>query len=104
MRLSQKEILDIRDVVSRFSPDYELYLHGSRISDELKGGDIDLFIILPDDIYNNVIRKKHYLESLISLELREQKIDITVISKSGAQSHDFFKNSKKIKIGPTFSG
>jgi hypothetical protein len=37
MRLSQAEIIVIKNVIGKFSPSYELYLHGSRLNDELKG-------------------------------------------------------------------
>ncbi len=97
MRLSQAEILVIKNVIRKFSPIYELYLHGSRLSDELKGGDIDLFIVLPDDVYKDLQTKKHYLESELSINLNEQKIDITLISQSNISSNDFFRKSEKMR-------
>lgn len=45
MRLSSFEIASIVDLVKKhFAEDATVYLFGSRVNDELKGGDIDLFI------------------------------------------------------------
>lgn len=98
MRLNSNEIQIIKKVINEFANEYELYLHGSRLDDDLKGGDIDLFLIFPDKIYSNIITKKHYLESQLSLQLREQKIDVTFLSKTSSVNNDFFKNSQKNRL------
>ena len=98
MRLTPTEIQIIKDVIQQYSSEYEIYLHGSRLDDRLKGGDIDLFIILPDEIYKKMVMKKHYLEGALSFNLREQKVDVTLISQLSCATHEFFRGSKKIQI------
>ena len=46
MRLKQKEIKAIKEVASYIFRNPEIYLFGSRVDDNLKGGDIDLYIKL----------------------------------------------------------
>ena len=54
MRLSKKEISIIKEIIDNIFGDTTIYLFGSRIKDEKKGGDIDLFIISK----NNSLSKK----------------------------------------------
>ena len=51
MRLTQKEIEFINKTIKKFL-DCEIYLFGSRIDDNLKGGDIDLYIIPKEKNFN----------------------------------------------------
>ncbi|MDX8406265.1 MAG: nucleotidyltransferase domain-containing protein [Mariprofundus sp.] len=49
MRLSDGEVKTIvHAVASRFGAQARLYLFGSRLNDALRGGDIDLFVDLPE--------------------------------------------------------
>jgi predicted nucleotidyltransferase len=54
MRLSKKEISIIKEIIDNIFGDTTIYLFGSRIKDEKKGGDIDLFVISK----NNSLSKK----------------------------------------------
>jgi predicted nucleotidyltransferase len=45
MRLSKYEIKSIKQAFNQIFNDGEIYLFGSRLIDNIKGGDIDLFII-----------------------------------------------------------
>ncbi len=46
MRVSQKEIQIIKDTIYKyFSNNVEIFLFGSRVDDNKKGGDIDLYIL-----------------------------------------------------------
>jgi len=45
MRLSQKEINFIKQTVLNFITDAKIYIFGSILNDDIKGGDIDIFII-----------------------------------------------------------
>jgi len=78
MRLSEREISVITDAVAnRFGPHACLYLFGSRTNDALKGGDIDLFVDLPEVDHETV---HHSCQTIadIQLQLGEQKIDLIV--------------------------
>ena len=45
MRLSDNEIKAIKEVIGGIDKDAHIYLFGSRVHDDKKGGDIDLFIL-----------------------------------------------------------
>ena len=44
MRLTPVQIDTIKNILSRYDPQGQVILFGSRTQDQLKGGDIDLFI------------------------------------------------------------
>ena len=48
MRLSTREQIGILRAVSKALPDAQVYLYGSRVNDNLRGGDIDLLILISD--------------------------------------------------------
>jgi predicted nucleotidyltransferase len=73
MRLSKTYI----DVIKRsFNEVFcgDIYLFGSRVDDEKRGGDIDLYLVVKDK--SNLFRKKLKFLAKIKKELGEQKIDI----------------------------
>lgn len=78
MRLSEKEVTGIKNVILSFEPTAIIYLYGSRTDDNLKGGDIDL-MVLSD--------RKISLTEKIKIKLRlyeaigEQKIDLLTALK-----------------------
>ncbi len=74
MRLTPKQHQAIKKYFLEVFQDGEIYLFGSRIDDEKKGGDIDLYIRTKDK--QNLVRKK--LDFLVKLkrEIGEQKIDV----------------------------
>ena len=78
MRLKQKEIEAIISTFQEIFKNGNIYLFGSRVDDNLKGGDIDLYIDTDDK--DNLFEKK--IDFLVSLKRKigEQKIDV-VISK-----------------------
>ena len=78
MRLREPEKKIIIRTIKNIDQDARIYLFGSRVDDNGRGGDIDLLIITDKMTYDDKLAiKKEFL-----LELEEQKIDI-VISKSG---------------------
>jgi len=64
MRLNNKQIEIIKNVILQKCGEGEIYLFGSRIDDEKLGGDIDLYVIPKDNI--NKLKKK--IEAKILLE------------------------------------
>ncbi len=58
-----------------FGDDAHVYLFGSRADDDTKGGDIDLFITLPEKTDNPVL-KTLQLNGALQQRLGMQKIDI----------------------------
>jgi len=65
LRLSEKEILIIKDVVSEFVANPKIYLFGSRLDDTKKGGDIDIFIISKDIDYEKKLKIRAKLKAFL---------------------------------------
>lgn len=80
MRLRNLEKESIIKAVKSIDPECRIYLFGSRVDDNRKGGDIDLLIIT-DKIS---LDAKLAIKRKIFQELEEQKIDI-VLSKTGKE-------------------
>ena len=74
MRLNKHYIKTIKQSFKEVFKEGEIYLFGSRIDDNQKGGDIDLYLKLKDK--TNLFRKKLKFLAKIKKELGEQKIDI----------------------------
>ena len=76
MRLTTKQIAVIKQKTALiFGDDAQVYLFGSRIDDNAKGGDIDLFIDLAKEI-ENPVAKTIRLTGVLQQEIGMQKIDI----------------------------
>ena len=91
IRLSEKEIEAIREVAKEvFGEGARVFLFGSRVNPELKGGDIDLFIEVPEE-RTGVEEKLKFLVKLKE-KIGEQKVDV-VVSKVG--SKDFISQEAK---------
>ena len=65
MRLTSKEIEIIKTQVHKTFNDAQIYLFGSRTDDNLKGGDIDLYIITKNPSFEKKLRLKTTLEDLL---------------------------------------
>lgn len=77
MRLTENQIRIIKSCVSEiFGNGSKVLLFGSRVDDNKKGGDIDLYI--ETDIQNDVVSKKIDLLVKLKDQLGDQKIDIVI--------------------------
>ena len=74
MRLSAKEQRIIRDIVSKYDPDANVYLYGSRTRDDLRGGDIDLLVFSDKITFSDKIGILSDLKALLD----DQKFDLTL--------------------------
>lgn len=75
MRIDKNDIQTIKLVIMKYIADAEIFLFGSRVCDDKRGGDIDLFVRTKKSIsYDNE------LEILTELELRgiDRKIDLII--------------------------
>jgi len=73
MRLEEWEIEEIKKAAKLiFGEDVKVILFGSRVYDDKKGGDIDLYVITHTPTYEK--KKKFWIE--LQERLGEQKIDI----------------------------
>ena len=98
MRLTPEQISSIITTLLEFSPTGSIYLHGSRLDENKKGGDIDLFFVVDDSNFKDLAKQKHIMIANLSLRLNEQKVDLILLSDSKASSYEFFQNSIKQKI------
>lgn len=81
MRLQQHEINSIISIANTiFGDGSKVILFGSRVHDELKGGDIDLFI---QPVQKDALIKKK-IDFLVSLKekIGDQKIDVILAKDS----------------------
>ncbi|MDD3073619.1 MAG: nucleotidyltransferase domain-containing protein [Eubacteriales bacterium] len=88
MRLTQREVEAIKDVIGERDEQAQVYLFGSRAYDDLRGGDIDLLVITQKLEQNDVWKLKYALWERIG----EQKIDIVVAQDD---SHPFVRIALK---------
>ncbi|WP_281950387.1 nucleotidyltransferase domain-containing protein [Nitrosophilus kaiyonis] len=75
MRLSKFEIDSIKECAKEIIKEGKIYLFGSRVDDNKKGGDIDLYIELPKK--PDFLMKIDFLVCLKN-KIGEQKIDIVL--------------------------
>jgi len=93
MRLSRAEIQAIRDVVCRHDPDARIRLFGSRLNDQLRGGDIDLLILSGKLTYRDKLKIRYQLKD----KLGNRKIDIIITPKpQSAFEQHAFNNSAEL--------
>jgi len=74
MRLSKQYIDVIKKNFTLFFKNGDIFLFGSRVDDNKKGGDIDLYLAVDD--HQNLFEKKIKFLSRIKRELGDQKIDV----------------------------
>ena len=75
MRLKEIEIVSIKKSTNLiFGKNSKVYLFGSRVDDNKKGGDIDLYII--PGIKDNIYQKKFNFLVKLEQEIGMQKIDV----------------------------
>ena len=88
MRLDDFTRVKIIDSVKAVLADYpgELRLYGSRVNDDLRGGDIDLvFILKPPGKKIDVTIGVHVVTSAIKMAIGEQKIDFSIVDELGTK-------------------
>ena len=80
MRLNKEEVYFIKALASEiFGKEADVWLFGSRVYSHLKGGDIDIYIEVPE--VEDIVEKK--LDYLVKLKdvIGDQKIDVIVKPK-----------------------
>ena len=94
MRLSKQEIQSIKEILTRFDSESQIYLYGSRVDDSLKGGDIDLLVL------SEKLAWKDRTDILIELKdvLGEQRIDLSIKSSRELAKDPFFSSAPKVRL------
>jgi predicted nucleotidyltransferase len=86
MRLLQSEADAIKSTFLALFHSGKIYLFGSRVDDSKKGGDIDLFLELDDDLsLEELTDLKTQFKLMLYDSLGEQKIDV-VFAKDKTRS------------------
>jgi predicted nucleotidyltransferase len=107
MRISSQEVQAILKAIHKHLPPgvkAQIFLFGSRAQSDLKGGDIDLAVVIEAANIASAIASKDYL-ILADLKqepaIGDQKIDLKIIGSEEAQN-SFFKQAlaKAILLGP----
>lgn len=97
MRLSnrQREIIE-RTAIRHFGKDVRVYLFGSRVIRNAKGGDIDLYL---EDIPDGMLTVKKKIAFTVDLkkDLGDQKIDVVFKSSDNSTSR-FQQMIEKTKV------
>ncbi len=73
MRLSKREVDIIKETINHYCKNPKIYLFGSRLDDNKKGGDIDIFIISEQNDYETKIKIASKLEYII-----DKPVDIII--------------------------
>lgn len=79
MRLKSEIKIFIKDLASRLFPDSDIYLFGSRVDDNKKGGDIDILLISDRKIDRKKIRE---FKIIFYKEFGWQKIDLVNFTRN----------------------
>lgn len=81
MRIKKEHIEFIKSTAQTlFWDDAKVYLFGSRVDDNKKGGDIDLYI--ETNVKEKLLQRKLKMMGALHKELGEQKIDIVINNHS----------------------
>lgn len=105
MRLTTEQIRGITDSCQDFlvGTKANLYLYGSRVDDQKRGGDIDLLLIVEDlESKIRLLIEKHLLLSKIKSRIGDQKIDLKIALESELETDPFLRlaaeGSKKVLL------
>jgi predicted nucleotidyltransferase len=97
MRLSEFEITAINSIAKKhFGTGVRVFLFGSRVDTDKKGGDIDLFIKNNDDELLTLETKIQFLVELKS-QIGDQKIDVVFDNEITRSKVDFYDSIQKHK-------
>lgn len=91
MRITENEISAIKSLAKKvFGKETLVFLFGSRIDDDKKGGDIDLFITNKEKSKLTISSKIEFLTELKIL-IGEQKIDVVLDNAFTRQKKQFYR-------------
>jgi len=94
LRISQAESQAITQSIYQYCEEEQvsLYLYGSRVDDHLKGGDIDLLLIVTDQKkLEFLLSVKHNILAAMKKAIGDQKIDLIITDPQIAQQDVFIK-------------
>ena len=79
MRISDKQVKVIKqELIDQFGPNVSVWLFGSRVDDEEKGGDIDLYIQTDRPVKNRASAAARF-SGRLQRKLGDQQIDVILV-------------------------
>jgi predicted nucleotidyltransferase len=78
VRVRDDQAQFLKQSISKYLPDGDVYLIGSRANDKLKGGDIDILVIAEKELTG---QDKRDIKLSFYKEFGEQKVDIVSIKR-----------------------
>lgn len=83
MRLTDKEVTQIKKSMRQFpeTANCKLFLFGSRLADNKRGGDIDLLLLCPEDQFSELLAKKFLIKATLEFDLDDQRVDLTLVTQ-----------------------
>lgn len=98
MRIDQHEISTIKCLAEKhFGSGTKVYLFGSRVDDDKKGGDIDLFITNKNSTKLTLASKIDFLADLKSI-IGNQKIDVVLDNSLARRKKQFYQSVTKKSV------
>jgi predicted nucleotidyltransferase len=99
MRLTEQQHTAIRSLVTEvFGARAEVWLFGSRVDDNKRGGDIDLLIETDQVDVNALTRAEICFLTKLQMKLGEQKIDVLLDYPSRKTHPPIFSIAKKTGV------
>lgn len=90
MRLTEEQISAFIDTLSPYNFKGELRLHGSRVDDTARGGDIDLLLITNNQTECDLVKDNKYkILVAIKNKIGDQKIDLLITTIKKAAKDNF---------------
>ncbi len=68
---------------------FQVFLFGSRVNDQKKGGDIDLLVQVSPNDFSSVVNKKYLLKFDLEEVLGDQRVDLTISTSERMQEDPF---------------
>ena len=99
MRLTPQQQSAIRTAVAEtFGEDTNIWLFGSRVDDNKRGGDIDLLIETKELELTTIVRAELAFLTKLQMKLGEQKIDVLIDYPSRKYTPPIFAIAKQTGI------
>jgi predicted nucleotidyltransferase len=95
MRLTTHQHQTIKKHFLEIFQEGEIFLFGSRVDDTKRGGDIDLYLVVPD-LKGLAIKRVEFLVAL-KRDIREQKVDV-VFDREQNRAIDEIAKEQGVKL------
>jgi predicted nucleotidyltransferase len=90
MRLTALQISQFKESIKEVGIlKFQLFLFGSRTDQTLKGGDIDLLLVVPDENFELAQSKKILIITKMKIKTTDEKIDLTLSTSENLKKDAF---------------